>query len=116
MHDRHEPLVADGFFVHVVGEEGGTTVIVSGELDLTTSEALRQHVAVLVDPSARVAIDLRDVTFMDSTGLRALWSIHQNLVANGGHVRLRSPSAAVRRVLDVTALTGVFEITDDARR
>lgn len=107
---RHEPLVADGFFVHVVGGDDGSNVIVSGELDLTTCEALSQHVAVLVDACKPVVLDLRDVSFMDSTGLRTLWSIHQNLNAAGGRLTLLAPSAPVRRVLEVTKLEGVFEI------
>ena len=86
----------------------------SGELDLTTCEALQQHIAVRVDPRKVVTLDVRDVTFMDSTGLRALWSIHQNLLAGGGHLRLKSPSESVRRVLEVTHLEGIFEIEPDA--
>jgi anti-anti-sigma factor len=111
---RGEPFSADGFFVHVTGnsdgDRDGTNVIVSGELDLTTCDALQQHVAVLVDPRHLVTIDLRDVTFMDSTGLRALWTIHQNLLASGGHLRLKSPSDSVRRVLEITRLEAIFDI------
>ena len=113
MRPGREPLLSDGFFVHVVDDGDGSSVVVSGELDLTTCEALQQHVTVLVDPRKTVTIDLRDVTFMDSTGLRALWTIHQNLLSSGGHLRLTSPSESVRRVLEVTRLEGIFDIGPD---
>lgn len=110
------PLNADGFFVHVVGNGDTSHVVVSGELDLTTCEALQQHVAVLVDPGKQVLMDLRDVTFMDSTGLRTLWTIHQSMLAQGGRLRLRALSESVRRVLDLTHLDGFFEIEPVAER
>jgi len=116
MQGNGPPLNADGFFVHVVGNGDVSHVVVSGELDLTTSEALQQHVAVLVDPRRVVVMDLRDVTFMDSTGLRALWTIQQRLISNGGKLRLQSPSASVRHVIDVTRLDGAFDVIQEAVR
>jgi anti-sigma B factor antagonist len=113
MRPDHQPLIADGFFVHVTHDDDAFCVFVSGELDLTTCAALHEHVAAFVDSSKRVVMDLRDVSFMDSTGLRSLWSIHQGALANGGRLRLRAPSASVRRVLELTQLEGVFEIEND---
>jgi anti-anti-sigma factor len=113
MRPDHQPLIADGFFVHVTHDDDAFCVFVSGELDLTTCHLFEQHVTAFVDWSKRVVIDLRDVVFMDSTGLRSLWEIHQGLLANGGRLRLRAPSESVRRVLDITLLDGVFDIELD---
>jgi anti-sigma B factor antagonist len=114
MQREFAPLTADGFFVHVVGGDDATSVVVSGELDLTTCEALQQHITVLVDTKKPVLMDLRDVSFMDSTGLRALWTIQQTLRAQGSRLVLKSPSPSVMRVLDVTHLDGAFDIAPDA--
>ena len=113
MRPDHEPLIADGFLVHIIHDDDAFYVNVSGELDLTTCAALQEHVAAVVDASKSVVMDLRDVSFMDPTGLRSLWSLHQGVLANGGRLRLRAPSASVRRVLELTQLEGVFEIERD---
>src|SRR5688500_12492781 len=53
------------------GDDGSTTVSVAGELDLATADefarAVRSGLA-----RGPVLIDLREVTFMDSSGVRAL--------------------------------------------
>ena len=113
MRSGHEPLIADGFFVHITHDDDAFCVFVSGELDLTTCDALLQHVTVFVDWSKRVVMDLRDVVFMDSTALRSLWTIHQDIRVNGGRLELRAPSESVRRMIDMTELDGAFEIQAD---
>jgi anti-anti-sigma factor len=113
MRSVQQPLIADGFFVHITHDDDAFCVFVSGELDLTTCDALDQHVTAFVDWSKRVVLDLRDVVFMDSTALRVLWTIHEGLRANGGRLELREPSACVRRILDITQLGGVFDIEPD---
>jgi anti-anti-sigma factor len=110
MRPDHQPLIADGFFVHVTHDDDAFCVFVSGELDLTTCDLLQRHVTAFVDWAKLVVMDLRDVVFMDSTGLRALWTIHQGMRANGGRLLLRAPSESVRRILDLTQLDGVFDI------
>ena len=83
-------------------EPGVCVLVLCGELDLTTAEEFADaavHLAATIDPGTRLVVDLADVTFMDSTGLRALLRIH----AHAKHALvLRSPRRPVRRVLNLT--------------
>ena len=72
-------------FSVVVHNLGGATVLaVSGELDLRTSPELEQRLAAAFDSGAELVIlDLRQIEFMDSTGLRVLLGAHQRANESG---------------------------------
>jgi anti-anti-sigma factor len=96
--------------IHVARSDGETTVRLAGELDLMSCGALSDRLSGIA-PTPRTVLDLNDITFMDSTGLRALWLFHQVCASDGSQLVLRRPSAAVNRVLDVTGLRSIFTIT-----
>jgi anti-sigma B factor antagonist len=76
---------------------------VDGELDLSTSERFREALTELVDASPYVAIDLRAVSFMDSTGLQALMQA-DDASAQDGWTWTILASDAVMRVVELAAL------------
>jgi anti-anti-sigma factor len=79
-----------------------------GELDLTNADTLRTALESELDLGNRLALDLTDVAFMDSNGIRLLISIGRRARAAGvDPVVLTSLSAAVRRVLEVAVPDGV---------
>lgn len=89
----------------VAGASDGTVrVLVSGEIDLAAEEPFVEQVdALLKDaPEGRIDLDLADVVFIDSSGVRALIRVHQ---AHGDRVRLVEVPHPVRRVLDIAGLT-----------
>lgn len=79
----------------------------SGELDLATVDEISQHVAELTeqDPPEHVLVDMVELTFMDSTGLRVLLRLKEVV---DGHVALIGPRLGVRKVFDVTGLADQF--------
>ena len=84
-------------------------VAVAGEIDLATGEQFREAIDRALDQHGRVELDLRDTTFMDSTGLTALISAHHRLGRNRDAVVVHNPSRMVRRLLDIS---GVGELID----
>jgi anti-anti-sigma factor len=81
------------------------TAVLSGELDMAYTKALADAVAPLVAQPGDVIVDLRALSFIDSSGLLALLRT-ADLVTNGNLV-LRKPSESVRRVLDLVELADV---------
>ncbi len=89
---------------------------VRGELDISVSDELVDRVRAVRRSSARVAlVDLRDVTFMDSSGLRALL-ISQQLAGDSGRdfelIVVRAP-AVVRDVVGLTGADRILRLADD---
>ena len=58
-----------------------------------TGQTLRQTLDALVTSPQRLVLDLRHVTFMDSTGINILIAAHQSATDAGGWLRLAGPTA-----------------------
>jgi anti-anti-sigma factor len=88
------------------GNDGRTTVVLSGELDLASVEPLRTllHAAVDTAPTG-VVVDIAAVRLIDSTVLGMFVMTYNAATAAGRSFTLAHPVAAVRRVL---ATTGVL--------
>jgi anti-sigma B factor antagonist len=74
----------------------------SGELDLATDEDLLSAFRSASDDASEVILDLSELEFIDSTGIRAFVTIAREVSPRG--VVLRSPRRAVRKVIDLTRL------------
>ena len=90
---------------------------VRGELDIAVADRLVERIEAVRDSSARVAlVDMHEVTFMDSSGLRALLSAHQLAAQDGREfdvVVIRAP-APVRDVIGLTGAAQLLHLADDA--
>jgi stage II sporulation protein AA (anti-sigma F factor antagonist) len=88
-------------------EDEACVISVSGELDLASSPALEEELDRVVASGAKfVIVDLRDLEFMDSTGLSVLVKAHQRAEEQGKRFGLVNGSQQVQRLL---TLTGVAE-------
>lgn len=75
----------------------------SGELDLSTIEQLEREVATTVDGKAElVVLDLRELAFLDSAGLRIMLRLQQQVTGNGGCLVLVKGPRRVHRVFELT--------------
>lgn len=93
--------------VTTTSDGNATLVRLVGELDLAGAPALSEAVSrATEDGGGRpLVLDMSDVSFIDSTGVRTLLEAAQSV---GGSLALLSPSTAVTRVLDLTRLRGRF--------
>jgi anti-sigma B factor antagonist len=81
------------------------TLVLSGELDISTAVDLQRVVAqVCADGARKVVLDLTGLTFMDSTGLRAVLASQSVCRDHGIEFVLTPASAAVRRVFEIAGL------------
>ena len=72
-----------------------------GELDMATADDLSQLLRIEVLECRPVVLDFSGVSFMDSSGLRALLEA-AGQSEDGGSVVVLNPSAQVRRVFDIS--------------
>jgi anti-anti-sigma factor len=92
--------------------DGAVIVTMAGEFDLSVEKMFAQAVTdgVVRDGHTTVVLDLAAVTFLDSSGIRALLVARQRALACGTQLVLRRPSPPVQRVLALTGLVERFEI------
>jgi anti-anti-sigma factor len=92
------------------------TVSVRGELDLATTPTVEDEVnSALAEGADTVDIDLADLTFIDSTGLRMFFKLNEQAVAQGWRLVLRNPSHQVQTILKITGSGDELPITQEAQ-
>jgi anti-anti-sigma factor len=94
------------FQVEVRREGSAAVIAISGELDLASGPRLEVELAALDAGVRLVVVDLRNLEFMDSTGLSIIVRAHQRLAEQDCELSLVRGSPQVQRLLD---LTGVAE-------
>jgi anti-anti-sigma factor len=91
-------------------------LVVAGSLDGDAEAKLRRHLQVLLDADAdTVTLDLSKVDFISSVCVGALVAFWIDLRPKGRRMKV-APSAAVRKVLDMTGLSSVFAKAASARK
>jgi anti-sigma B factor antagonist len=90
--------------------DDGATVVADGQIDSHTSQALDE--ALSAAPAERAtSLDLANVSFIDSSGLRVIVRSHKRHIEFGGRLMIESPSEPVTRLLEITGLTSQLQIT-----
>lgn len=93
--------------------EGGVTVLaLDGELDIASVPALRTAaLSELADPGcAELALDVANLTFLDSTGLGCWVELRNEAQNRGKNLSLRNVTDAVRRVMTLGGLAELFSL------
>ncbi|WP_331749992.1 STAS domain-containing protein (plasmid) [Streptomyces longwoodensis] len=88
--------------------DGIRVLSLAGEIDHTNAETLRQALDVTGIPRPRIVVDLRQVTFMDSTGVNILIAAYQAVTAAEGWIRLAAPAPAISRVLQLVGVDSII--------
>ena len=95
-----------------------TVVVLAGEVDATNSDEMYGVLESVVTQHPRLLIvDISELSFMDSTGLRMLLRSSRTLDQQGGVLALAAPQTAVARVLQLTRadqLIPVYQSVADA--
>ena len=86
----------------IVSDPHRACVTVAGEVDASNSDRLRRAiVAAAIDHNAEVEVDLAGVTFMDSTGFRAMATAAAVLETSGLALVVCNVPRNVRRILEI---------------
>jgi anti-sigma B factor antagonist len=88
-------------------------VTVSGRVDSSNAPELDQALKDLTGAGrCNLVLDLSQVDYMSSAGLRSLVSSLRDCKRKGGDVRLATPSVRVSEVLNLAGLDSIFQIYD----
>ena len=83
-----------------------------GELDLASAPQLKQALADALGAMPLVVLDLRELTFMDSTGIHVVIEADSQARRAGRRLVLVRGPAQVDRLLELVGLTDRLEIID----
>lgn len=96
-------------------EDPWTVLEVGGELDLHTSTELRDQLTELIDAGdTRLAVDLADVSFMDSSSLGVMVASLKRAREKGGDIAITGAGGSPLKVLSLTGMDAVFTMAATA--
>ena len=102
------------FRLEVQSQGRATVIAVRGELDLASSPALQEELdRVSASDAEMLIIDLRELDFMDSTGLSVLVRAHQRAEEQGRQLAVVKGPQQVQRLLSLTGVSDRMTVVDN---
>lgn len=89
---------------------GHHTIILEGEVDIASAPRLHERLNNAFEEQARgITVDLRDISFIDSTGLGTLVSARQRALNSTVEFKLLLPEGKARFPFEITGLASIFD-------
>ncbi|MGW2831619.1 STAS domain-containing protein [Streptomyces sp. NPDC001286] len=95
--------------------DGIRVLTLAGEIDHHTGDTLRQALDVVGTSRPRVVVDMRQVTFMDSSGINILIAAHRTFSEAGGWLRLAAVGASVMRTIRLVGIDAFIDCRESLR-
>ena len=104
-----QDAVLAGFTVYA---ESPWLLHLAGELDVVASSALTTALEARARRGGTIGLDLAELTFMDSTGVKAIGNAAQ-LLGERGRIIAFHPRPSIRRVIEISGIANLIDIDDD---
>ena len=94
-----------------ISENGNiSTVFLDGEIDMDVTEKAKEIILPLVEAGKEVHINLKDVSYMDSSGISVLIESHQKALEKGTKVIVKEISKSVLKVIMMAKLEQILNL------
>ena len=104
--------IPEAFSVRIERRGDAAVVVPTGELDLATAPALEASLArAFEDDCGHVVLDLRELEFIDSSGLRTLLTARRQAEDAGQRFSLVAGHRGLERTLEIAGVHKVFDWT-----
>ena len=90
--------------------EGSITLAVSGQVDTVTAPELQKQLLTTFQKTKDVVLDLTNVGYMSSAGLRALLLGQKTAASKGGSLKVANVCPAVMQVFTMSGFAKVLTI------
>ena len=94
----------------VTTEENSSTVYLNGEIDMDVADKAKSAILPLVEAGKEVHINLKDVSYMDSSGISVLIESHQKAQEKNTKVILKDISKPVLKVIMMAKLEQILNL------
>ena len=96
------------------GRDDAVIVGMRGDLDIASVPEVDAVLAEIAKPGSRIVLDLRELTFMDSTGVRTIVAAHQLAEESGCDLRVVRPprDSPVARVIEISGIGEALGLVD----
>ena len=96
--------------MHFTEENNISTVFLNGEIDMDVTDKAKDVILPLIEAGKEVHINLKDVEYMDSSGISVLIESHQKAMELGTKVTLKEISKSVLKVIMMAKLEQILNL------
>jgi anti-sigma B factor antagonist len=101
--------------IEVTSTPRAQTIVLTGEADLLGAPKIEAALKdACADESGLVVVDLRNLTFIDSSGLHVLITGHEQCIARGHELRVIPGPANIQRLFELAGMNDVLPFVDAA--
>ena len=94
-----------------VTEEGNiSTVHLDGEIDMDVTEKAKEIIMPLIEAKKEVHLNLKEVQYMDSSGISVLIESHQKALEKGTKLIVKDVSKSVLKVIMMAKLEQILNL------
>lgn len=90
-------------------ENGVLTVLLDGKLDTGTTPQVTSEIEADIDNAEQIIIDMKDLKYISSAGLRLLLSLHKKMAAKGG-LKVINVNETNMEIFDFTGFSDILDI------
>ena len=87
-------------------------VAIAGDIDANTAPKVTETILPLVQPESKILVDMTEVPYMSSAGLRSLLSLYRQTTAKDGKIVLVGLSEYILDTMSVTGFLDFFTVCD----
>ena len=91
-------------------ENNISTVFLNGEIDMDVTDRAKDVILPLIEAGKEVHLNLKDVEYMDSSGISVLIESHQKAIELGTKVTLKEISKSVLKVIMMAKLEQILNL------
>lgn len=89
-----------------------TLITISGDIDGSTAPSVQADVLAAAKPDIKMILEMTQVSYMSSAGLRVLLAVYRQATAQNGQVVLVGLVEEIRDTMSVTGFLDFFTTTD----
>ena len=90
-------------------EERHWDMVLTGEVDISNAAQLRGELnKMLEEKAAPATIDIKDLSYIDSTGLGVIIGAYERMKEHGYAMKMVNPAKNVEKLLKITSLDRIF--------
>lgn len=90
-------------------ENGILTVLLDGRMDTGTTPQVAEEIEADIDNADKIVLDMKELKYISSAGLRLLLSLHKKMSAKGGMV-VKNVNETNMEIFDFTGFADILNI------
>ena len=98
--------------INVKTIEEVTVVEITGDIDGKTAPQLQEQISLLIQPGCKIILNMTNVDYMSSAGLRMMLTTHRQVSGNNGQVLLAGVSEEIQETMSATGFLRFFTVYD----